>query len=232
VPRNQDPGPEQRFSLTTLIIGSVSSAAAAVVVHEIWRAGAILGAAATPVLIALFAEALRRPAERVTVRAWRMPARRPPLSQPSMPRDVSGEPIRIYRSRPRWRLAVLTGVTAFVLGAVGLTASEALLQRSVADRGAGTTLFDTRPQQRVAPPTEPGPRSRPAGSASERARDGRRPHQRRDRRSGAGSSDGSETQSPKPSPTPTPSSIQPPAQAEPTPATPQPTPPASAQTGP
>jgi hypothetical protein len=222
---------DTNFSPATLIIGSVSSAAAAVVVHEIWRAGAILGAAATPVLVALFAEALRRPAERVTVRTRRTPARRASLLHPSMPRDVSREPIRVYRSRPRWRLAVLTGLAAFALGAAGLTVSEALLQRSVADRGAGTTLFDTRPPDRAGPSTESEPGAEPAGAASERAGDDRRRREERDRRSGVGSSNRPEEQAPTPTPTPTPRATQPPADAEPTPVSPQPTPPRPAQPG-
>jgi hypothetical protein len=225
VPRNQEPQRETSLSLTNLIIGSVSSAAAAVIVHRLWRAGAILGAAATPVLMALFAEALRRPAERVTVRTRRTPARRASLLHPSLPRDVSGETIRIYRSRPRWGLAVLSGLTAFALGAAGLTVSEALLHRSVADSGARTTLFDARPPRRAAPPPKSEPGARPAGPASERARDDRLRRERRDRRSGAGPANPQETPSPTPDPTPTPSPTPPPPpQAGPTPVPPQPTP--------
>jgi hypothetical protein len=209
---------DESLSLLTLIIGSVSSAAAAVIVHEIWRAGSILGAAVTPVLMTLFAEALRRPAERVTVR---MPVRRAPLSHPSMP-DAT---IREYRSRPRWRLAAITGLAAFVLGAAGLTVAEVVLQRSVADGHAGTTLFDTRPQRHSA--MEAQPPCRPQEPASEAAPDRRRPprphtHVRRAR---TGSSDRFQTPSPTvtATPTPTPGPAQPPGQPTPTPA-PQPTP--------
>ena len=92
---------EKRHSLTTLTIASLSSAAAAVVVHHLWRAGTILGAAATPVLVTLFAEALRRPVERVKV-----PARRP---------SAGGESIRIYRSRPRFAPMAVTALAAFAI---------------------------------------------------------------------------------------------------------------------
>ena len=44
----------------TLVVASVSSAAAAVVVRELWAPGTIASAALTPSLIALFAELLHR----------------------------------------------------------------------------------------------------------------------------------------------------------------------------
>jgi hypothetical protein len=182
-PKTRD---EQRLSVMTLIIGSVSSAAAAVIVHELWRTGSIIGAAATPVLMTLIAEALRRPAERVTVRPALVPA--------------------------RWRLAVLTGLAAFVLGAAGLTAAEALLERSVADGHAGTTLFDTRPQPRSATSTDAGPPAR----LDEPARYRRRPPKARTQRQRIRA--GAQVPSPTPVPTPTPSPAVPPAQPTPTPA--------------
>jgi cell division septation protein DedD len=132
------PDRERGPSATGLIVASVSSAAAAVLVHALWRGGTILGAAVTPVLIELFAEALRRPVERMSTR-----------TSPPLP----GETVRIYRSRPRWLLAVVTGLAAFVLGAAGLTISEALLHRSIGDGRSGTTLFDSRPRpQPMSPP--------------------------------------------------------------------------------
>src|SRR5438874_9295489 len=48
------------FSLPRLVIASVSSAAAAVVVHQLWPPGTIPSAALTPVLVELFAAGLRR----------------------------------------------------------------------------------------------------------------------------------------------------------------------------
>jgi hypothetical protein len=198
---DREKGHEHRLSLPTLIIGSVSSAAAAVIVHEIWRAGSILGAAVTPVLMTLFAEALRRPVERVTVR---MPVGQAPLSDPPMP-DAT---IRVYRSLPRWRLAVVTGLTAFVLGAAALTAAEVLLQRSVADGHAGTTLFDTRPRHGAATPTEAEPPSAP--------REPDRTPTPTPTPTPSPTPTATATSTPGPSPTPTP--------APATPAPPQPTP--------
>jgi hypothetical protein len=194
------------LSLISLIIGSVSSAAAAVVVHELWRPGTILGAAVTPVLMALFAEALRRPAERVTVPSSRVFERRTP------------------RSQPRWTSAVLTGLAAFLLGAAGLTASELLMHRSVADGGHRTTLFDRRPQHPSAVSTQSTPTPRPERPASEASREERRPRQTP-----------TPTASPTTTPTPAGGPTQPPGQAEPAPTpgdlqpTPTPTPSAAPQ---
>jgi hypothetical protein len=165
---HRDQRNDESFSLSTLIVGSVSSAAAAVVVHELWRTGTIIGAAAMPVLVALIAEALRRPAARISLR---------------------------MRS-PRWRLAALTGLMAFVLGAAGLTASEALLQRAVGDRDARTTLFDGGLRRSAPSP----PVSAPAQRVAEQARPPRKP----DRRAKQPSATLTPTPSPAPSPTPQP----------------------------
>jgi hypothetical protein len=60
------------LSISTLIIASLSSLAAALLVSRIWGGGTLIGAAATPVIVALVGEALHRPARAVnTVRSSR-----------------------------------------------------------------------------------------------------------------------------------------------------------------
>src|SRR3954449_11106703 len=54
------------LSVTTLMIASLSSLAAALVVSKIWGGGTLFGAAMTPVIVALVSEGLRRPATIVT----------------------------------------------------------------------------------------------------------------------------------------------------------------------
>ncbi len=54
------------ISAATLGIASAASALAAFVVHHLWGPGTVLSAAATPVIVALTSEFLRRPAERVS----------------------------------------------------------------------------------------------------------------------------------------------------------------------
>jgi len=114
----RDASDERSLSLTNLVIASVSSAAAAVIVHALWKPGTVVAAALTPVLMSLFAEALRRPAELVRVRTG------------------AGDPgratVEVHHSSRRWGRAVVVGLAAFVLGAVALTASEALLNRAIA----------------------------------------------------------------------------------------------------
>ena len=141
-PRDEGGG---ALSLRTLLVASGASALAAVVVHQLWQPGAIIGAAITPVLIALFSEALRRPAERVTA-----------VRRADGPRGA-GDPVvvgdavapgelserRVYRRRRaprRLRLALLVGLAAFALGAAGLTLSELVLDGAVAHSDR-TTLF-------------------------------------------------------------------------------------------
>jgi hypothetical protein len=65
---SQQPQPSPQrggISISTLVIASLAAAAAAYVVSRIWGAGTLFGAAATPVIVALVSEALRRPAEKL-----------------------------------------------------------------------------------------------------------------------------------------------------------------------
>src|SRR4051812_42537373 len=73
------------IGLSTLVIASVSSMAAAIIVRAIWGPGAIISAAVTPVLVTLIAEALKRPTQVVsTVTAVRRENRPPaPMPPPS-----------------------------------------------------------------------------------------------------------------------------------------------------
>jgi hypothetical protein len=145
-PRDEGGG---ALSLRTLLVASGASALAAVVVHQLWQPGAIIGAAITPILVALFSEALRRPAQRVTVPRG--------AAAPGGRRAAAGEPVvatgkvtagglserRVYGSRRgprRLRLALLVGVAAFALGGAALTLSELVLDGAVAHRDQ-TTLF-------------------------------------------------------------------------------------------
>jgi hypothetical protein len=224
---HRDQRNDESFSLSTLIVGSVSSAAAAVVVHELWRTGTIIGAAAMPVLVALFAEALQRPAAQISRRL-----------HSSIPGETPGDRRRLTASRVatrvaphgsgsapgvtfRWRLAALTGLAAFVLGAAGLTASEALLQRAVGDRDARTTLFDGGLRRSVPASAETAPAWRPAERVAERARPARKPNRLAHRRAKQPPATPTPTPAPSPTPQPTPT-------ATPEPA-PQPIPPTDAE---
>lgn len=138
------------ISFQTLIIASASSLAAAIFIHELWRGGAIIGAAITPIIVGIVGEALRRPADRlVSVRdsSRKLPAARtqdvPPVS-----RDRGDDPFGLWeeqrakRSRGRtWLvLGIVTGVIGFAVAAFTLTGSELVFGGSVGG-GKKTTIF-------------------------------------------------------------------------------------------
>lgn len=54
------------LSLQTLAIASAGSVAAAIFTHMIWKGGAIVGAAITPIIVALVTETLKKPTQVVT----------------------------------------------------------------------------------------------------------------------------------------------------------------------
>lgn len=141
-PRQQQGG----LSLQTLVIASAASVAAAIVVHKLWKGGAILGAAVTPVIVAIVSETLRKPVDRVT--AIREQRRTPggTLVQPP-PEPVHEDRFGIWQEQrvPWWqrrttRLAVATGLLAFVIGAFALTASELVFGGSVGGGNDRLTL--------------------------------------------------------------------------------------------
>ena len=138
------------ISVQTLVIASVSSLAAAIVVHEIWQGGAIIGAAITPVIVGIVGEALRRPVDRLS--AVREGGRRLPPERdhdvPPASRERGDDPFGLWedqgrrRSRGRTWLALgaITGVIGFAIAAFFLTGSELVFGGSVAG-SRRTTIF-------------------------------------------------------------------------------------------
>jgi hypothetical protein len=62
-----------RISLQTLLVASVASAAASYAASRAWGPGALVSAAATPVIVALVSEFPRRPVRAVAATAKKMP---------------------------------------------------------------------------------------------------------------------------------------------------------------
>jgi hypothetical protein len=119
---------ERRLNVRTLTIASAASASAALVTSQLWIAGTWIAAALTPVLVALIAEVLTRPTERISraltsdrtavfpvgddpePRTSRAPERDPDAPRPrSLPVDPDprrprgtepgdAAPVRVYRS--------------------------------------------------------------------------------------------------------------------------------------
>jgi hypothetical protein len=187
----EDNRPGSRISLQTLIIASLASAAASLAASRIWGAGTLISAAATPVIVALVAEFLRRPVQTVAATAQKVPTVQtlpavrkrtiaapedssrvlddpprvttdpatpaephPPSGQPRPRRrvespaaitpDVDPETIKHTEAdtwRPRWRLAVVTGLVAFAIVVALYTVPELLAGRSITGNGQPTTFF-------------------------------------------------------------------------------------------
>jgi hypothetical protein len=155
---------ESGLSVTTLMIASASSLAAAVLVSKVWGPGTLIGAGATPVIVALVSEALKRPARVIdTVRETRA-ARYDPVAEgrrgmregdldvarPVMPaaaaaqrrvHTASARPGLRRLPRPRVMAAVATGIVAFILAGVLLTSSELVLGKSVVSSAKRTTYI-------------------------------------------------------------------------------------------
>lgn len=171
------------LSATTLLIAAAASAAAALVIPMIWRPGTVFAAAMTPIVVALVSEMLRRPVETVSsVRVRRTPRgtaildRAPeepfdPLAPPSdedlaaLPESRTA-PRAEHRRRPltgrEWRIALATGLVAFVAVVAILTASELLTGEPASSGGGRTTFFggksskqtSEQDEQRTAPQSD------------------------------------------------------------------------------
>jgi hypothetical protein len=152
---------EGRLSVRTLVIASLASAAAAIVVSQFWIAGTPIAAALTPVIVTLVSEMLHRPTavvarklttDRTAVMPEAMgagaPGQEPVEEPPTVARDFEAEggPVRVYRpERPRRRIhpkvVAITAGLAFLIAAAALTLPELIAGESIGKRNGGTTLF-------------------------------------------------------------------------------------------
>jgi hypothetical protein len=146
------------FHLGTLIVAAISAVVAATVVSRLWQPGTVMATAMTPVLVTLVKEALERPARRVSSIAGRSaavpvappePEARPePIGSPPavvVTHDEGLTPMRVYRPerrvRRRWKLALATGLLAFVIAVAAMTLPELVAGRSVVSAKHDTTIF-------------------------------------------------------------------------------------------
>jgi hypothetical protein len=158
------------LSVSTLMIASASSLAAALVVGRLWGGGTLFGAAMTPVIVALVSEGLHRPARAIdTVRQTRA-GRYDPVAEgraglregdleqarPAPVPAAAAAQRRVHRTtperdgfglrlpRPRVLAAVATGLVAFVIAGVFLTSSELVLGKSVTSSSRRTTFVPVK----------------------------------------------------------------------------------------
>jgi hypothetical protein len=193
------------LSVRTLAIASVASALATYFVPMIWRPGTIAAAAATPVIVALISEALSRPAERVS-QAGRLV--RVPRSRFSFRRlDEVG--------RRRLKLAVVTGLLAFLVAAVVITITELAAGKAVSSPQRTTLLGGKPAPEREGDTPATSPQATPEAPATPAVPEG----------SVVPGAEGSPTPSPSPGSTPTPL----PAAPEATPVAPPPAAPQAPQ---
>jgi hypothetical protein len=160
------------LSITTLLIASGSAAAAAVIVPLFWERGSIVATAITPIIVTLTSEALRKPVEKVsTVGVWRKTpqgtAVREPRGRDFEVHDPEEERLEIDPGQrddpfglrePERRsiftrraliIALVTGLLAFAIAAVVVTAGELTFGGSTSGNHR-TTFFGGR---RTATPT-------------------------------------------------------------------------------
>ncbi len=152
------------ISVTTLVIASLSSLAAAVFIHEFWQGGAILGAAITPIIVSIVSELLRRPTDRVTAVVSRRAAPAGGVTVPAAPTRRQAREDRFGLRTDRQRqirrrrlgLALATGLSAFALAAFLLTSTELVIGNPLGGGGGssasgggggGTTIFGGRSRE-------------------------------------------------------------------------------------
>jgi hypothetical protein len=159
---------ERRFNVRTLVIASIASAVAAIVVSRFWRSGTPIAAAMTPVIVTLVSEMLHRPtaviAHRLTTDFEALPddgRRVDPASpgtgpQPDPQADREARlaalggssmpaPQRTRRKLPV-RAILVTGLLAFAIATAVLTLPELIAGQSFGRGNTHTTLFGGKKQ--------------------------------------------------------------------------------------
>ena len=216
-------GSDEGLSLRTLMIAAAASAVAAVVTSAFWKGGTVISATITPVIVAIVKEIVERPKD-VVRRASAFTSTTTPGTKGRGRGDRPGAPvapIRTYgrpaRRRIHLKLAIVTGLIAFVLAAAVLTVPELLFGGSVASK-SGTTIFGGKDSSSPKPSAESKGQSKPQS--------GQPPAQ-----TPPSGTDGTQQPDAQAQPAPGSSAAQPPAQqppapgpSDPVPSTPAPTP--------
>jgi hypothetical protein len=162
------------LSLQTLLISSLAAVAAAIVVPMFWARGSLIATAITPIIVAVVSEALNRPAKVITSSVPRVTRRSATGAalRSEQPTGVGArgegpeqlpprrdDPFGLYeQERPRrrfpWRLAIITGLLAAVIGAGVVTASElAVFGHQIGNNQRSTGLLGGKTSKSTATPT-------------------------------------------------------------------------------
>jgi hypothetical protein len=173
------------ISLQTLVIASIAAVVTSYTVSRVWGPGTLISAAATPVIVALVSEFLRRPVETVSATARRVPARReraplqvqdpartgqprprrraqPPPVDPGLIAAIEADERTARPARgpgPRWGLALATGAAAFAIVVGIYTVPDLVAGKSITGSGKATTFFggSTSSKPKTKTVTEPAP---------------------------------------------------------------------------
>jgi hypothetical protein len=165
------------LSITTLLLASASAATAAIVVPLVWEGGGVVAAAITPVIVTLTREALAKPVEKVqTVGVWRKTpqgtAVREPGGRDFEVHDPEEERLEVdpgqrddpfglreperagFVSRRMVVIALVTGLLAFAIAAVVVTAGELTFGDSASPKHR-TTFFGGKKSATPTPTATP-----------------------------------------------------------------------------
>jgi hypothetical protein len=137
------------FNPVTLAIASISAVVAAFVVSKVWSHGTLVATAMTPVIVALVKEMLERPAQKIDVGVSRLSTIRQADPdalvveefEPGHPAEPSEMSVYSSRGGRKWKIAIVTGLLAFVVAAAAMTLPELVSGRSIFSGGERTTLF-------------------------------------------------------------------------------------------
>jgi hypothetical protein len=174
-PPQRDREAERRLNVGTVAIASAASATAALIVSQLWIAGTWIAAAMTPVLVAIIAEVISRPTEKIkgalttdttaVFPAGEDPAPRrgdAPEPDPDAPRPGSAAPVPgssapVYRAgdrapqRSRRRIALgavlATAAIAFVIAGLVITVPELIAGQSIGQADRGSTFLGGTPRK-------------------------------------------------------------------------------------
>jgi hypothetical protein len=177
-PRKQQSG----VSIKTLLIAGAASATAALVVPLFWKPGTVFAAAMTPVIVSVVSELLKHPTEKVSSVASRRATGGGVILEPPPRRDEPFDPLapasteelealpqttgqRAVHRRSltgrQLKLALVTGLVAFVGAAAVVTASELIAGDPVSSGSGRTTFFGGSDKRDKDPTPTPTPSATP-----------------------------------------------------------------------
>jgi hypothetical protein len=171
----KEPQGGSSLSIQTLVISSLAAVAAAIVVPTFWERGSLIATAITPIIVAIVSEALNRPAKVITKVTPKVVPRRTATGAALRSEQPAGvgargqgpeqlpprrdDPFGLYEEeRPRrrfpFKLAIITGLLAAVIGAGVVTASElAVFGHQIGNPQRSTGLLGGKSSKATATPT-------------------------------------------------------------------------------